>query len=526
MFDPIVEPAPVAAAYPRPATLGGLLPYWLTANESAPAITFVGGRSWNRSELAGRVAAAQAHLERRGVGLGDRVAVVCDNSPEMVVALLTIVTSGAVAVPVNTGLADAGVAAVLRNSRPRLVLAGANHMARADLGGEDAPAVMPATDLLAVSKRDEPSLRVEGAPDDIAMIIHSSGTTGAGKGVMLSHRACLTASTACAGVQFEASPDDRVYTCLPLFHCAAQQMGLWTCLISGAELILDRGFRRSEFWEVLARHHSTAFHFIGPMLSMLWDGPSPPQATISDIRLASGGGPRKAWEEFEERFGFPLVECYGMTETFGGCVSHRPSRAQPWTLGHAMDHVEVRVAEGTSWADGSNRGEILIRPRQPGVMFSGYFNDPERTEAAWKGGWYQTGDLGSWSDDGMLRYHSRVDDIIRHRGENISVVELEAALSTLPGIAECAVVAVPSDSGDDDIMAAVVPDPDAGPVDLEHIWQASEQVVARFAIPRFLLVVDQLPKTATERIQRHAIRAVADQATERPSRSRTSKDPT
>jgi carnitine-CoA ligase len=502
--DPVVEPSTNAASYPQVSTLGELLGHWVSHTPQAPAISFVGGDQWTWADLGAHIALAQCHLRDAHIEAGDRVGLVADNSPEMVAALVALVTMGAVAVPVNTALTTSGVQQVIQHSQPRLVYAAADHIARcssSDTGVE----VRPIGTLMGRSAQPDPALVVRGSAEDLAMIIYSSGTTGAGKGVMLSHGVCLTASAACAAVEFEASTDDRIFTCLPLFHCAAQQMGLWTCLVSGACLILDRGFQPDRFWATLREEEATAFHFIGPMLSRLWDlGADSSVAT--GIRLASGGGPRKEWERFEERYGFPLVECYGMTEVFGGCVSHRPGRARPWTLGRAMEHVEVRVADPQPWEDGTSRGEIQVRPVRPNVMFSGYFRDPERTERAWDNGWYKTGDVGSWTEDALLVYHSRVDDVIRRRGENVSAVELESVLSQVPGIRECAVTGIDSDSGDSEILVAIVSDDVEGHFDLERFWDEAEKLIPRFALPRYVLVTTELPKTATDRVQRHRLR--------------------
>jgi len=512
--DQVTEPYGGARLYPTVSSLGELLPYWLAQDTSAPAVSFVGGDKWNRSQLAAHIATALAQLDEWGVKPGDHLAIVCDNSPEMVVALLAGISSGAVIVPVNTGLSDEGMGAILRHCDAMLIIAESKYAARCEAQVGETVRVKLVTELMDAPPRDSTLRVAKRSPQDPAMIIYTSGTTGLGKGVVLSHKACLTASAACAGVLFEASSEDRIFTCLPLFHCAAQQEGLWTCLTSGAELVLDSRFRPSEFWDIMARYDVTKFHFIGPMLSALWKETASQETPANHVRVAGGGGPRTVWEEFEKRFNLQLVEFYGMTETFGGCVSHRPGRARPWTLGRAMAHVEVRVVHDNALVGPGTQGEIQIRPVTPGAMFDGYYKDAQRTEAAWQDGWYRTGDLGSWTQDGFLVYHSRLDDVIRHRGENISAVELEKTFSELPGVLECAIVGVESELGDQDILAAVVPE--TGTVlNVEDFWRACEQVAPKYAIPRYVLAMEQLPKTATHRLQRHLIRARVSEALER-----------
>lgn len=517
--DPATRPAPIADGYPDARVLGDLLRVQRERRPGAGAIAFTEGGSWTWAELADAVGRVQRELARCGVGAGDRVALLCDNSLDMVAVLLGIAGAGAVAVPVNTGLVGAGLAFVLGHCEPRLLVGDPAHLGRLrDAGAASVPAVpsdwyrQPAEVAPRSPATAAPAAR--GVSTDTAMILYTSGTTGDAKGVVLSHGCILTAARASAGVMFEAGPDDVIYTCLPLFHCAAQQLGLWTALVSGARLVLAPRFSAAAFWPQVHAHGVTAFHFIGPLLSILWKAPPSPADGVHPARLAVGGGPRIAWRPFEDRFGVSCVECYGMTETFGGCVTHRPGQGRLGSAGKALDHIEVQVVdEGGEPLPAGATGEIRIRGHRPGVLFDGYFKRPDLTAAALEGGWYRTGDLGSLDRDGYLTYASRARDIIRCRGENVSAVEVETVCAACPGVAECGVVGVPSELGEDDILVVVVPD--QASFDLGDLFGFAAERLPAFAVPRFGQLASELPKTATGRIQRHLLRSFAEGARRR-----------
>lgn len=523
-MDPIIEPAPCADTYPVVERLGDVLQSWADAAPDASCLTVAEGRSWTRRDLLDAAAAVQAGLRRLSVGPGDQVALMCQNSLEMAVALLAIPAMGAVAVPMNTGLVGDGLAYVIRHSGARALLVDAAMVDRClpctknfspdrivVIDGNAQPGTTAWE--VAFPRTDEPYVSV-GSPEDPAYNIYTSGTTGTAKGVLLSHRSILVGAAACAGVMFEADASDVIYTSLPFFHCAALQLGLWTSWISGAHLVFEQRFSASTFWDTMREYRVTSFHFIGPLMTVLWlRGPSDRDRDHC-VRLAVGGGPRPVWTEFEERHGVQIVEMFGMTETFGGCIGHRPGRGKPWTVGKALAHVEMKVVdEAGAELPAPEQGELLIRERVPGALMSGYFRDPERTATAMRDGWYHTGDLCSFDEDGFLRFHSRLRDIIRHRGENVSAVEVENVVNRHPQVSESAAVGVPSAIYEEDILLAVVPSGDE--VDIPSVIAAASEHLPPFALPRFVAVVEELPKTATARIQKHLLGGLRDTAWDR-----------
>ncbi|QHE83712.1 AMP-binding protein [Hydrogenophaga sp. BPS33] len=516
--DPVTSPFEGAQHHLRADHLGALLLERVALQPTDTALRMVDGEDWTWSRLAEEVGAIQAGLARMGLEPGDSVALMCENAPRMVAALCAVTAAGLVAVPVNTAQVGAGLAFVLEHSGASVLIADAPYLERcASLGLS-----LPGNRCIA-TEADAPSWRqafgreaapmAHGSTADTAMVMYTSGTTGVPKGVMLDHGCVLTGAHAAAAVMLEATPQTVIHTCLPLFHCAAQQLGLWPALLSGAQLVLARRFSASGFWPQIQRYRANAFHFVGPMTSVLWKAPPSSLDRRHGARIAVGGGPRIAWRAFEERFGVQFVECYGMTETFGGCVAHRPGRNRAGSVGKAMGHVEVEVRNeaGTAVSAGTV-GEIAIRARVPHALFQGYFQRADLTAEAVRGGWYHTGDLGAMDADGYLTYHSRARDLIRRRGENVSAIAVEEAINACDGVLECGVVGVPSALGEEDILAVLVPDPSKPRPTWPELLDAMRTRLPAFALPRYLCFAEELPKTVTGRLQRHLLRPMAAQA--------------
>ena len=525
MSDPAIQPFSGAVDYPPAVSVGQLLAAQIARRPNAKALQMVDGAAWTWTQLGTEVASIQAGLEAFGIKPGDHVAMLCDNSLRMAAMLCAVISYGAVAIPINTGLIGKGLHAILLHSDAKLLVVDAPYLARCkEVGVIDASrCVLTEAGEGAHSWESvfgKPgTLIARGEPADIAVILYTSGTTGDSKGAMLSHTSLLLAAWASAAVMFEAKPGDVIYTALPLFHCAAQQLGLWTVLLSGAELVLAPRFSASNFWRHMRDYNVNAFHFVGPITSVLWSLPPSEQDRNHSVRIAAGGGPRIAWREFEERFGLQFVECYGMTETFGGCVTHRPGHGRSGYGGKALYYVDAKIVDDNgAELPVDERGRIMLRARVRDAFFSGYYKRPDLTEAAFNDGWYVTGDIGSMDKDGYLIWHSRARDIIRHRGENISAVDVEALIAEHPLVAECGVVGVPAELGEEDVFAVIVPT--AQPPEISDIVAFLSERLPPFAIPRFFAFADSLPKTATSRIQRHLLAPFLNAAHDRGTAKR------
>lgn len=510
MSDPAIQPFAGAAAYPEAGVIGDLLKFQLATRPEAPALQHAEGEAWTWARLGAEVADVQAGLAAAGIRPRDHVVLFCDNSLRMAAALCAVMSYGAVVIPLNTALVGPGLRALLQHSDAKLLIADPQYVERClDAGVLDASQCVSTGAAGSVRGwqdvfRGGSEIISRGESLDVLMVMYTSGTTGDSKGAMLSHKSLLTAAWACAAVMMEAGPQDTIYTCLPFFHCAAQQLGLWTALLSGARLVFAERFSATAFWNHIRHYGVKAFHFVGPMTSVLWKAPPSPDDASWPPVLAVGGGPRIAWREFEQRFKVEFIECYGMTETFGGCVTHRPGYGRSGKAGKALRYVEVKVVDeqGTSVPPGTE-GLVMLREREPGAFFSGYYKRPDLTASALAGGWYHTLDLGVLEAEGYLTWHSRARDIIRHKGENVSAIVVESTLAEHPDVEDCGVAAVPSELGEDELLAVVVPKGSA-PSYTELVAFASQRLPS-FAVPRFFAIADSLPKTATSRIQRHLL---------------------
>ena len=485
----------------------------------APSARFVtaDGADVSYGEAFERARDAAAALAWAGAGRGDRVALMLPNGQAFLDLWFGTALLGAVVVPINTALRGEGLAHVLTHCAAsvlvvdeRSAMACTAAVTTGDLpdrrfafggaaGWPDAQEWLSGGHGRAAEPRLEP-----GEP---ASILYTSGTTGPAKGVVNAHAAYVTTGRQFAFSTVRARPDDVLYTTLPLFHVNAQMLSVMGSLTAGVPLVLGGRFSASGFLDDVRRHGATVFNYIGAMLSMIAAQPARADDADTRLRLAVGGAaPAGLWQAFERRYGLTILEMYGLTETATVCVGNPPEDIRVGRIGKGLDwaEVDVRRADGTSAADGED-GEIVVRSDRPHVLFSCYFKDELATRRAMHGGWFHTGDCGRRDEDGYLTFVSRLKDVIRRRGENISPVEIERVLLTHPGVAECAVVGVPSPLGEEDVMAVVVPDGDAP--DPTALVEHCRGALAAFMVPRYVRLVDALPRTETERVQKYRLRS-------------------
>jgi crotonobetaine/carnitine-CoA ligase len=272
-------------------------------------------------------------------------------------------------------------------------------------------------------------------------------------------------------------------------------------------MVLAPRFSASRFFDDLRAHDATVFNYIGAMLTMIFKQPVRPDDADNPVRLTVGGAaPASLWPEFEKRFGLEIQEIYGLTETATFCVGSRPGAAQVGKLGTPVSwaDVAVRSRDGDRAADGEP-GEIVVRSRRPNTLFHGYYKNPEATAAAMDGEWFRTGDRGRREPDGTFVFLDRIKDVIRRRGENISSYDVERIVDSHPAVAESAAVGVPSDLGEEDVLIVVVPRPGTA-LDPGELVDYCEQRMAKFMVPSYVRLADALPKTATQRVQKFALR--------------------
>ena len=444
-------------------------------------------------------------LSGLGVAPGGRVATMVANSPDAVDVWFGCALLGAIEVPLNVELkSDLLVDIVARGGCSHLLVAREFLPVVESLAGR-LPPIVVIEELGTGTLAELPDVDV--APGDTSVVLFTSGTSGASKGVVLNHRANFRLAHAVIdNVGIDGA--DVLYTTFPLFHVAARYVSVLAAMIVDGVVVVHRRFSASRFWDICRAEGVTAIHYLGTVPMMILNQPERDDDADNPVRVAYGAGmPGAVWERFEGRFGLRVHELYGSTEQ--GAVTFTNERARRvGTCGRVVDDTELEIhdAHGDPVPPGTV-GEIVVRNRAPGIFFEGYLDMPEATVRAWRDLWFHTGDLGSLDEDGYLRFHGRLKDAIRRRGENVSAVELEAVVDAVAGVHESAAVGVPSELGEEEILLVIEPEAGAT-LDPSHVWAHCEEHLPRYAVPRYLRFVDSLPRTSTNRVEKYRLAAL------------------
>lgn len=477
-----------------------------------------GGSSYSYADLARLSGNVAAWLRRNGVGRGDRIAMLMTNSLEFLPLLFGIAEAGAVSVPVNASSVGEGLHYTLEHSGAIGVFADDDLLPRLDaidplpelrwrvpVGPAETAAAgpTPIAEVLAGNGNPEP---VAHALLDPMSIIYTSGTTGPPKGVVLSHASYLNTGRYFAK-HYGLGEDDVLHTCLPLFHCNAQQTTVMASLVCGGSMALNGKFSLSRFWTWIAESGATVTNLLGSMLVLLEKRDPDPIEKSTQLRfMAAAPVPESLHRPLEERFGVRIVEGYGLTETGTMACKNPVSDTRSGTIGVALDHNEVKIvdADGNECPPGVT-GEIVTRSRISGAFMSEYFHAEDKTAEAWRDGWFHTGDAGYRRTDGYHVFVDRMKDTIRRRGENISSFLVEKAITAHPDVLEAAAVAVASDLSEDDVKVVIVPRPGAELAPAQVIEWARGRL-SDFEVPRYVEFRTDLPRTETGRIHKYKLR--------------------
>lgn len=488
---------------------------WLTATD---------GRRYSYravDDLSDRLAAGFAGL---GIDRGDHVAIFAHNCPEWILAWFALLKLGAAPVTVNTGFVGEPLVYNLVQSESRFLIADARllpalHRVADRLGGirhlvtigaaETPDLPWPQTPLEELAETPpQPQAQAHQRPGDCSAMILTSGTTGRSKVVVETHAQFITTALFMADVG-GIGRDSVVYVYLPLFHIMALDLATVAAMLADARVVLAEQFSAGRFWQEIGHYGVTHFNAVGPVLEMLLKQP-PSQAErrhgpLTAIAYCS----REIWNTARERFAISITGGYGSTEVGIPVSSPREASAggtnAPGSCGRVGPHVEVALmdADGGFVPQGQT-GEIVVRPALPWALFREYFRMPEQTVEAFRGLWFHTGDAGVFDAGGVLYFSDRLKDSIRRRGENISSYEIEQVLLGHGSVREAAVIPVPSDLGDDEVMAVVVPAGEGFSVEALSAWAAGR--MPAFWVPRYLRLVDALPRTPTGRVQKYRLR--------------------
>jgi len=470
-------------------------------------------------DAAKRIAELTAAYKDAGYGLGHRAATLLENRPDYVLHKLALNSLGVCCVPINPDYRPGETAYLLEHSEPDFVLTLGHREAQLREALAQSACRPPVLVLERLSGRlPMPSRQAIGqsaAPETPASILYTSGTTGRPKGCILSHGyevACGAWYASLGGVATFRRGEERIYNPLPLYHANAAVVSLMGALWTANCQVQPDRFHPQRWWREVADTRATVVHYLGVIAPLLLAQPPSEDERRHRVRFGMGAGIEpQLHAAFEQRFGFPMIELWGMTEMVRALADcFEPRQVGTRAFGRAVPGVEVRVVdENERNVPDGQPGEMLVRhsaasPRRG--CFSGYLRDEAATETAWRGGWFHTGDTVYRGRDGMLHFVDRKKNIIRRSGENIAAAEIEAMLLTHPDVQQVAVMAVKDELREEEVLACVVLKPSASATAAaDRLFQHCYDRLAYYKAPGFIHVVDSLPTTGTQKIQKHTL---------------------
>lgn len=458
-----------------------------------------------------------------GIAKGDVVATFMYNSVDHAVVWLACVKLGAIFAAFNVSLAANELVYSLGDTKAKLIVVDHDlikvyRQARADIqplpievlwhGPQNTENFIEFGDLLdGANKLPE----VEISPNDPMSIIYTGGSTSMPKGVLAPHMHYIAAAERYKEIT-QSQPDDVHFANSHLFHVGGQQFGLMGPLYCGTTGVMTRWFSVSNYWRIARETSATIIDPIGTMISALLTAEPSTADREHQVRIGIGiasGQVRSAFrDEFEERFGIPLLEVYAMTEVGVLLCSERLDDKTKNSCGKTCGWADICIVdENETEVPVGEQGQILLRPTANNCFMLEYINKPKETIAAWRNLWYHTGDNGYLDTDGYLYFVGRQAHWVRVRGENVSAFEVEKVLTAHEAIEDCAIVGVPAPLGEEDVKAYVqlVEGASIAPQSMVDFCSAQ---LAYFKVPRFIEFVTEFPRTITKHeIERHELRA-------------------
>ena len=480
------------------------------------ALTDLDGNTRTYAQLQAAAFSVATGLTKLGVGRQEPVLVMLDNHIDNAVTFLAATSAAMIAVPVNAAFKGDILRHVMDNAGAKVIVIEGAWCERLAAIADGLPAVEtvvvrgePSAELPARWTRVEFAELLEAEPIrpeapnvwDVAAIIYTSGTEGPSKGVLCPHGHAFSV----ASFPGSLTPDDVVLVTLPLFHSGGLLAALYNSLRSGATAVIYPAFSPSRFWNDVRRLGCTYTLMFGPMIPFLMA--LPPNADDADnpLRLVTAIPAPGNIDDFSARFGVDVVSSYGSTEQGTVCWAE-PGDVRPFVCGRPREFVELRLVDehDVDVPDGEV-GEIIVRPTEPWSMMLGYHRMPEATVNVWRNLWLHSGDSGRRNEAGQLVYVDRKKDALRRRGENVSSLEVETHILGCPGIAEAAIVAVPSEVGEDEIKAVLLLKEGVA-FDPEAILRDLVERLPYFMVPRYYEAVTEMPRTPTLKVQKTELR--------------------
>ena len=513
------------------------------------------GESYTYAETLDIAERVGSGLLSAGAQIGDRVLIMIPNSSAYVFGWLGSSLGGMVEVPINTAYRGSFLAHQIATTSPVVAIIAPEFVERIlDIpeavvsirhyflvGSDDSVgaaiaalrnaghAADPWTDLLGAGKVNLPVVEAH----DLGSIFFTSGTTGLSKGVMMPHAHMYLFADECVSLT-RLTDVDTYMSVGPLFHGNSQFLAAYPALIAGSRYVMHERFSASEWTNQIRDARATVTNFVGVMMDFVWQQPSRDDDVVNDLRcIFAAPTASSIVEGFERRFGVEsFVEVFGLTETCMPILTpygvHRPAGAAGLLN---RDWFDIRLVDSDTDEEVpvGEVGELVVRPKYPWTTCQGYFAMADKTADAFRNLWFHTGDGLRRDEDGWYFFVDRLKDAIRRRGENISSYEVEQALGSHDGIAEVAAIGVPADqeAGEDEVMVFIVCEPGEH-LTAEQIWAYADKQLPAFALPRYVRIIDELPKTPSEKVRKLELRArgIDDDTQDRgeqPRRSRESR---
>ena len=450
-----------------------------------------------------------------GARPGDGLAVLMANCVEYLYLFYGMPRGGFYSVPINTGLKGDGLKYVLTNSDVKYLVVDEDlYPKAAELGGRVGaiekvivrriteaslpPGTIDLKDMLEASP-DNPGLALD--PEAITYLMYTSGTTGFPKGVVNRNRqANIQGMVGLCSLIYQ--PDDVLYTALPLFHANALILTAGFAMAAGLPFGLEKRFSASGFWDSVRKYGGTSFNALGAMVPILMKQPERPDDVDNPVRMVfTAACPANLWEPFEKRFGVKIFEGYGAVDG-GGVLIMNLGNAPVGSMGKLINVSEWKLIDddGKEVPQGEV-GELVTKVTDKKTGGVEYYKNPEASSEKVRGEWLHSGDLMYADPEGNLYFVDRKSDSMRRRGENISSFEVENMVEKHPDVAECAAFGVPSELGEDEVMIWVKPK-DSVELDITDLIRHCARNMAYFMVPRYVDLVDDIPRTGTLRVQK------------------------
>jgi carnitine-CoA ligase len=493
-------------------------------NPDARLLTIIGDRAetYTRAEVWERSKRVAGAYQLNGVVPGDRIVVMLDNRIEFAAAWLGAMAVGAIAAPLNTLFVGPILSNMIETMAPAVIvieahlvsgvseaLRNAGYGGIVSIVGTAEPIHLDG--LKTVNFDDwiqaEPIENVfQALPSDTASLMYTSGTTGPSKGCMWPHGLFLTTAEVWANI-VGYEPGDVIHSPTPMFHGLALMSCFVCSILIGGEAVIPVRFSVTEYWKQIHEYRATRGVVVGQMMTLLGNQEIDEYEVNNSLKSVFCGPIPTDYARLESRFGLRMSQGYGLSDV-GIMLGQPPDETNfdKTSLGKVLDDWEVQLVDDQdNPVPPGEPGELIARPRKPFISSKGYFGRPEATAEMLRNAWYHTGDVLRCTEDGWFYLVDRKKDAIRRGGENISSFEVEQVLLSYPAVQQAAVIAIPSDLSEDDVMACLVVEDGAS---LEAIGDYAEANLPYFAVPRYYEVLGELPVTPNNKVRKVDLRAL------------------